>query len=283
MTNTVFSAQNLSGFERKKEAERVLMLQISSILPKKGAGRREIDEKELWELAYSIKTYGVVQPVIVKCLGMGTYELIAGERRIKAACLAGLKTVPAVVFENSEEDNNLFLLAVLENVQRTNLTLTEEARAYKDIMEQFEMSAEKLGKKLGKQPYEIESKVEMLKLPEYVLKKIDEYGLSVFHAHQFLKIKDAEILKKAVTAVTVRGFDVCRTENYINRLISETAEMPKNSFCVRDIKILTNTIGQIAAMLKKCGNDDAVSVTEKGNTTEFTIKVPKQIVQTEGM
>lgn len=278
MKNSILAANNLSEFEREDEKDKVLMLPLSAILPKSGGRRSVIDENELWELSYSIKTYGVVQPVLVKALGMGTYELLAGERRIKAARLAGLKSVPALVYTNDDSDTSLVLMAVLENVQRVNLSLVDEARVYMDIMTKFRLSFSQLAKKLGKQPYDIESKVKILELPEEVLKKLDEYNLSVFHAHSFLKIKNRELLKKAVTNVCVRQFDAQQTESYVENLLQSDGQGLAKACTVKDVKILTNTISQIASMLKKIGNSDAVTINENGSVTEFTIRVPKTSV-----
>ena len=275
MSDLKLCTNDFSTKTQKNTESDVRQLPINSIVTKPGKNNSAITEEELWGLSYSIKTYGVVQPVIVKSIGMGTYELLAGERRIKAARLAGLSSVPALVYENEEKDNSLLLMTFLENVKRANLSLVDEARAYKDIMNQFGISAQRLAVKLGKQPYEIESKVEILLLPDYALEKIDEYRLSVFHARSLLKIKNPELLKKALTAICVRRFDAKQTESYVDNLIANCDELPSRSFSVKDVKILTNTIMQIAHMLKKCGDSETVTINETGNSTEFTLKIPK--------
>ena len=276
MTNLVIDVNYVTDYS-KKEAEKVLTLPISSILPKKNGRRSSVNDDELWELSHSIKTYGIVQPVIVRALSMGTYELIAGERRIKAARLAGLKSVPCLVYENSCEDNSLILMSVLENVQRVNLSLVEEAKIYGDIVNRFGLDAQKLAKRLGKEPYEIEEKLKILTLPEEILKKMEEYNLSIFHAHSFLKIKDRALLTKAVTNVCVRHFDADKTEEYINDLLKEKEDLKLGNGSVLDVKILTNTINQIAKLLKNLGVDEALTINEEGASTEFIIKIPKTV------
>lgn len=275
MSDLKFCTNNICAKVQKPSHGDVRQLPINSIVSKSNSKKSKITEEELWGLSYSIKTYGVVQPVIVKSIGMGTYELLAGERRIKAARLAGLTSVPALVYENEEKDNSLLLMTFLENVKRSNLSLIDEARAYADILNQFDISAERLAVKLGKQPYEIESKVEILELPDYVLEKIDEYKLSIFHAHSLLKIKNPELLKKALTNICVRQFDAKQTESYIDNLIANHEDFPSSQFSVKDVKILTNTIMQIAQMLKKCGDSETVKINDTDNSTEFTLKIPK--------
>lgn len=274
MTKQIFSPDELLGICQKEEneAEKVYNLSIDSILPKKNGKRTSCDD-ELWELSHSIKTYGIVQPVIVKSLGMGVYELLAGERRINAARLAGLKSVPALVYQNDEKDNSLVLMAVLENVQRVNLSLVDEARIYDEIINKFEIDVNKLSKKLGKSPYEIESKIEILKLPDDVLKQIDEYKLSLFHARSFLKIKDTAILKSAVNTVCIRQFDEKRTESYVDELLRKS-EISNSGCGVKDVKILTNTLKQIVEILAKTEGAGKVSISDLGDATEFKIILP---------
>lgn len=276
MTNSILAVNNLKKFEEKEHAEGVVNLPISSILPRKSGKDGEISDNELWELSYSIRAYGIVSPIIVKPLAMGTYQLIAGQKRIKAASLAGLKTVPCLVYENEKKDNALILMTVIETAKNIKLTLVNEAKMYQEIITQFDLSAEELAKKLGRQTCDIESKIELLALPEFVLEKIDEYSLSVLHGHCFLKISDTALLKKAVNTVCVRRFDASQTESYIDNLLkSEEKTSLSGVFSLKDAKILTNTLSQVAAMLKKIGDESLVKISERDNLTEFVLTVPK--------
>ena len=277
MQNTVRAVGDYNGFKESggDGEKRVVMLPIDKILPKTGVRRSERDENGLWELSYSIKLYGVVQPIIVKRLGMGTYELIAGERRMRAARLAGLVRIPALIYEN--ENNNLVMLAIVENVQRASLSLVDEARAYCDIMERFSLSPSALAKKLGKPPYEVESKAEIMKLPEDIITVVEQYGLTLFHARALLKISDAELLRSAAASIVAGGMSAAEAEAYVERLLADTVR-PTVKFKLKDAKILTNTLRQIINMLKESDCEDAVRVNDRGIYSEVVLKIPKNML-----
>lgn len=169
------------------DVEEVLEVEITLIRPNPNQPRTIFDEKSLRELAESIKEHGVFQPIILKPVGNG-YMLVAGERRVKAAQMAGLSTIPAII----RDYNSIYLteLAILENLQRENLTPIEEAIAYQKALVNLNITHEELGKKIGKSRVYVTNIIGLLNLPTTVIQSVNQGSITMGHARALSKIKD---------------------------------------------------------------------------------------------
>jgi ParB family chromosome partitioning protein len=218
----------------------------------------------------------VVQRVIVRKLGMGVYELIAGERRLRASKLAGIRSIPAIIYE--AEHSSLMMMTVIENLQRSNLNFVEEAKSYDNMIRQFGFTEEELAKKLGKNPYEVANRLRILTLPREVIQKLAEHNLTQYHANSLLRLKDGELQKEVADIIISRGFDVAQTDAYVDKLISKNGGKPGAHICkLQDVRILTNTIKQISELLNRSGIGSCVQVRDAEGSTRYTIVVPKQL------
>ncbi|MFO7969497.1 MAG: ParB/RepB/Spo0J family partition protein [Bacillota bacterium] len=170
-----------------KENEEIYDLELDKISPNPFQPRKHFDEKAMRELADSIRINGVLQPVIVKKIANG-YLLVAGERRCRAAEMAGFKTVPGII----RDYNNQYLaeLALLENIQREDLTIVEEAKAYQNAIESLELTHLELANKIGKSRSYVSNALGILSLPEEVIKEINEGNITMGHARSLSKLKD---------------------------------------------------------------------------------------------
>ena len=204
----------------EKDTNGVKMLKISDVEPNRDQARKAFDETALFELADSIKMHGVIQPIAVRLKPNGYYEIIAGERRWRASKIAGLSEMPAVVIE--ADDQKAAELSLIENLQREDLNPAEEARGYRDLMERFELTQEEAAEKVGKSRTAVANILRILKLPESVLKLVEDGSLSYGHARTLLPLcrdnDEAEILKQAETVIS-NGLSVRQTEHLVRLLL----------------------------------------------------------------
>ena len=177
-------------------------IDISRISPNKKQPRKNFEENEIHDLSNSIKSQGLIQPIIVRDTGNDSYEIIAGERRWRACQLAGIHSVDCVILSTSED--RVFELALIENIQRENLNVVEEAKAYKKLMETKNIKTEELSKKLGKSPSHISNLIRILELDDEIHQMIVEKKISMGHARALIGVPDAiekarEIIKKRLS------------------------------------------------------------------------------------
>jgi len=255
--------------------DEVREIPLSSIRANPFQPRREFDEDELAELAASIEAYGVLQPVIVRP-ARGGFEIIAGERRVRACRLLGRETVPALVREMSDED--VALLALLENLQRQDLSFWEEAEGYARLLGEFGMTQEELARRLGKSQSTIANKLRLLRLPDSIRNHISREILTERHARALLRLPDAASQEKVAKRIVAERLTVQETEELIARMLGEGRERERGPRVVRvykDIRLFLNSIKRAAAELEKAGLEVAVSSTETEEGWEVRIVIPR--------
>lgn len=255
--------------------------------------RKEFSRSALYDLANSIKEYGILQPITVRPLrGEQSYELIAGERRLRAAKIAGLTTVPAIVY--SAADNDSAVLALIENLQREDLNFMEEAEGYYCLLIDHGMTQEELARKVGKSQSSIANKVRLLKLPPMVKKILCDNKLTERHARALLRIPDEQLQLKVLKQICEKHCSVKEAEELVDRTIEKYNEemlekgyllpvhkkLPSKKgsvkFVVRDIKIFINTIKETISILKHSGVDAKAAQFDRGEYIEFIVRVPKE-------
>lgn len=202
----------------------VVMVRLSDIIPNRFQPRLTFDEEALNELANSIKEHGIIQPLILRDLG-SKYEIIAGERRYKASTLAGLTEVPAIV--GSMDDQTSAELALIENIQRKDLSAIEEAKSYKKILDMGNFTQDELAKRMGKSQSTIANKMRLLALTNEVQVALMNNLISERHARCLLQIKDEDKQKEVLNKIITERMNVRDTDEYIKNMLGISNEIPK--------------------------------------------------------
>lgn len=198
-------------------------LRISEIEPNKAQPRRKFDEEALSQLSDSIREHGILQPLVVRPLpGSGNYQLVAGERRWRAARMAGLSEVPVLIRELS--DTETFEIALIENLQREDLNPIEEAEGYRSLMDNFEMTQDEVSKIVGKSRPAVTNALRLLNLPASVLKMVEEGTLSQGHARALLAVEDPDVLEKVAQEAAAHGLSVREVEKLVKKLVAAPLE-----------------------------------------------------------
>jgi len=198
--------------------ETIQEINIDEIVVNNKQPRKDFDEEKLEELAASMEQHGVLQPVILRKVGRG-YELVAGERRWRAAAKAGIKKIPAVVKELS--DGDVLEIALIENLQREDLNPIEEASAYKQLMDEFGLTQEELAKRVGKSRSQIANTLRLLNLEEEILKFIFEGKLTAGHARALLSIEDKKLRYGLAKKISNEGLSVRQAEQLAQNLLQK--------------------------------------------------------------
>ena len=209
------------------ENDTIKTVAITAIVPNPHQPRTRFTDEELSELADSIREHGVIQPLIVSEQSDGTYTLIAGERRLRASQIAGLSTVPVVI--RQADDRELLELALIENIQREDLSPLEAAEAYKSLEENFNLTHEEISKRVGKNRASITNTMRLLKLPGDVQKALLEKKISEGHARVLLSLPTTMAQINAMNHIINNDLNVRQTEEYIRNLVGEKKNTVKHS------------------------------------------------------
>lgn len=228
------------------ELDMVKKIPLEQIRPNPFQPRKDFNDEALKELAESIKTHGVLQPVLLRKTD-DSYELIAGERRWRAAKIAGLTDIPAIIKEIDEK--SMSQMALIENLQREDLNPIEEAIAYQSLLEKFSMTQEEVATAVGKNRVTITNALRLLKLPPFVLDNVSRGTISAGHAKALLSLSDEAIQKEICLLVIEEGWNVRQTEDYVRRIVDgagKKAEKKERKTVQEDIfiKDLSNKIGE---------------------------------------
>ena len=255
---------------------RVLELSVDALRPNPNQPRVEFDEDSLRALSDSIRRYGILQPLTVRRTDEG-YELIAGERRLRAAKLAGLREVPCLLARSSEEESAL--LALVENLQRRDLHYLEEAAAIARLISSYGLSQEQAAEKLGKSQSAIANKLRLLRLSPACTRLLRENGLSERHARALLRLTDEEDRVKALGTIAARGYNVAQSESYIEQFLKAKQKTPPPrlpTYIIKDVRIFLNTIRRSVDVMQRAGVKADVQREDTEDGILLTIRIPKR-------
>ena len=250
------------------ETGRVIFLPARSIQPNPAQPRKVFREEALQELCESIRRHGILQPLSVRRVGAG-YELIAGERRLRAGIMAGLTEIPCIVMNMNDQEAGMG--ALVENLQRQDLDFIEEARGISLLMDKWSMSQEQAARVLGKSQSAIANKLRLLRHSTPVLEALRQAELTERHARALLKLRSETEKLQAIAYIARNGLSVARTEQYIDDLLHDRAQKPPRTDIHQFLKNVTQTLSRI----QKSG---IAAISERRETESqivLTITIPK--------
>lgn len=254
------------------ESTRVQFLPIDHIRPNPGQPRKYFSPEGLQELSASISAHGILQPLSVRRVEDG-YELISGERRLRAAQLAGLTEVPCLIITADETRSSL--LALIENVQRRDLDFLEEALAIQALLDATCLSQEALAKQLGKAQSSLANKLRLLKLPTEVLELLRRKGFTERHARALLRLPDPEAQRGAAQYIVEHDLTVAKTEAHVDSLLHPIPKRSKPTFLLKDVRFFLNTVTRGLSLMQSAGVNAAYDRQDLEHEILLTIRIPR--------
>lgn len=266
-----------------KKSLQIHEIKLENILPNPNQPRRVFNEESIRELANSIKEYGVIQPIVVHRVDQDLYELVSGERRLRASKLAGKETIPAVLTKLTDQDSAI--IAIIENIQREDLNYLEEAQSYRTLMEKHGLTQEQAAKLLGKSQSFIANKTRLLKLPEKVQQQLVQKGLTERHARALLQLPDEALQLEVIEKAAEKGLTVKKTEDLIQKIRSEVMTNNYDEAITKDKKarvksfinaqIYVNTIKSAFEKVKEMNRSAKYEEVDHQDYVEVRIRIPK--------
>lgn len=259
---------------KNKANSQIQFIPHDLIKPNPQQPRVRFDYNELEGLACSIRANGLLQPINVRTLENGEFELISGERRLRAARMIGMTKIPCIVMNVSDQQSALF--ALIENVQRENLDFFEEAVAIERLMTDYGLSQDEISEKLGKAPSTLSNKLRLLRLSDEIRDKISYAGLSERHARALLTLPDNTTRKRVLDIVIERHLTVAETE----RLIQDVHRRRKGprkpqTKAYKDMRIFLNTLNHAVDIIRKAGIEADTAKSETDEYFEYVIRISK--------
>ncbi|MFS0575831.1 nucleoid occlusion protein [Sporosarcina sp. 179-K 3D1 HS] len=260
--------------------EKIEQVKIDSIKPNKYQPRTIFSEEKIEELARTIHTHGVIQPIVIRKIGDEEYEIIAGERRYRAMKKLGWTEVPAII--RDLDDKETASIALIENLQREELTAIEEAYAYEKLLELHSLTQEALAQRLGKGQSTVANKLRLLKLPEEIKTAIMTKQLSERHARALIPLKESELQLLVYKEIIEQQLNVKQVEERIKQLLNpdekvkEKSKAPRRKSVSKDVRIAVNTIRQSLALVSKSGINVKTEEEDSEDFYTITVKIPKK-------
>lgn len=257
--------------------KRVCEIPIVQIRPCRMQSRKSFSHEKLRELALSIKQNGILQPITVRRLSSIEYELISGERRLRAAVMCGNKKIPCIVLDCSDKQAEIYSL--VENLQRCDLNFFEEAEGIQRLMTQYGLTKTDTAKKLGKRQSTISNKLRILRLSDEEKQIILKYNLTERHARALLKIEDPVLRRMILSEIIEESMNVSQSEKYIDEILRQKSEdrqkTQKKKLVIKNIKIFENTINKAVDTMRSSGINAVTKQTETDEFIEFTVRISK--------
>lgn len=270
--------------EMSISSSRIENITITSIRPNPYQPRKQFDETALEELSQSIKTYGILQPINVRRLNGKTYELVAGERRLRASKKAGLKEIPAIVVQYKEKESAI--IALMENLQREDLNYIEEANGYNNLIIDHGFTQKEIASNIGKSQSTIANKLRILKLPIDIQRDLIDNGLSERHGRALLKLPDSDLKEEILKQVITNELNVSQTEDLIESILEEFRDEEENIVVeeksrqkikgIINTKIYLNTIKKAFNAIKDTGIKAEYKEVDKEDYVEVVVRIPKR-------
>lgn len=265
-----------------KGSKRLVEVNVASIHPNPYQPRATFDEESIAELAQSIQQVGLLQPLLVRKVDDG-YELVAGERRLRAVTSLGMEKVACIVQQDIEDESSA-MMALIENLQREDLHYLEEAQCYQKLLETYGLTQEELANRLGKSQSSIANKLRLLKLSDEVKAAMTEKRLSERHARALLKLTDDKQRLDAVERIAEKGLSVKETEQMVEKTLNKAYDekqdgakpRPKLMRIVRDYKLFMNTINQAVNQLRESGMTVEVEQSDRADGVDIKISVTRK-------
>lgn len=263
----------ISMLEILRKQKTVESIPVDLVFPNPFQPRRVFDEEELFALGESIRENGLIQPVSVRKI-KGGFELIAGERRLRASKLIGKQKIEAIVYEISDEDCAVW--ALIENLQREGLSPFDEAEAMAKLISAWNIPRDEAAKRLGIAASSLSNKLRILKLSEPVRKIILENNLTERHARELLRIEKESDREEVLLEIVKRGLNVPKTEKFISAFLEK--EKPKRKppkYLIKDMRIFINTFEHAVKVMDSAGLCPVSTVTENEESITYSVSVPK--------
>lgn len=257
----------------KNHDDEIVMVDISKIIPNPYQPRTNFDTEDIKELADSIKNFGVIQPLTIRPQG-DKYELIAGERRLRASKYIGFDKVPAVI--NDFSDQEMAEISLVENLQRKDLDFVEEAIAYARLLKEFDLTQKELADKLGKSQSTIANKLRILKLPGDILNELKAPSISERHARALLKVTEESKQFEIIDKIKEQELTVRETQKLIEKILSKKKESKPIITVFKDLKIFKNTLNKTIKEMESAGLDVKVDKREDDDFIEYSIRLPRR-------
>lgn len=265
-----------------KGSKRLVEVNVASVHPNPYQPRATFDEESIAELAQSIQQVGLLQPLLVRKVDDG-YELVAGERRLRAVTSLGMEKVACIVQQDIEDESSA-VMALIENLQREDLHYLEEAQCYQKLLETYGLTQEELANRLGKSQSSIANKLRLLKLSDEVKAAMTEKRLSERHARALLKLTDDKQRLDAVERIAEKGLSVKETEQMVEKTLNKAYDekqdgakpRPKLMRIVRDYRLFMNTINQAVNQLRESGMTVEVEQSDRADGVDIKISVTRK-------
>lgn len=261
--------------EIRTNKSHVIQVPVGKIIPNPQQPRHTFDTDSLLSLSQSIKHNGILQPLTVRELESGDYELVAGERRLRAAIMAGYSLVPCIPV--SLDDTQSAVMSLLENLQREDLNFFDEATGIAKLIEHFGLTQEEVALKLGKGQSTVANKLRLLRISHNQREKIIELGLTERHARALLRLSDNQ-RDDALEVIEKRNLNVEETDKFVETMLfpHNNSSGRKSLTVIKDLRIFFNTINNAVDLMQRSGIDAVAEKQEYTDYFEYTVRIPKQ-------
>ncbi len=259
--------------QRVKSTAEIYNIPQAMIVPNPNQPRKRFDYDELENLAQSIRENGILQPITVRKREDKKYELVSGERRLRAARLVGIVKIPSIVI--NIDDKNSAMFSIIENLQRQSLDFFEEAEAIEKLVGEYAMSREEVAQKLGLAPSTVSNKLRILRLPEEMRFELARAGLTESHARALLMLEDDNQRARALSIIVDRHLNVAESERMINQMINRNNRSRNPLRGIRDVRLFINTLNHAVDTIRRAGVEADAARSETEEYIEYVVRIPK--------
>ena len=259
--------------QRVKSTAEIYNIPQAMIVPNPNQPRKRFDYDELENLAQSIRENGILQPITVRKREDKKYELVSGERRLRAARLVGMVKIPSIVI--NIDDKNSAMFSIIENLQRQSLNFFEEAEAIEKLVGEYAMSREEVAQKLGLAPSTVSNKLRILRLPEEMRFELARAGLTESHARALLMLEYDNQRARALSIIVDRHLNVAESERMINQMINRNNRSRNPLRGIRDVRLFINTLNHAVDTIRRAGVEADAARSETEEYIEYVVRIPK--------